>query len=81
MGIKFRRAVYQVKDKSGRLKAKSLSIPTEAVTGEEHTGALDYLVLSDPQGQIPESILYQWLEEIIEPLRLKWLEEKRKEVE
>jgi len=81
MGVKFRRAVYEFKGRSGA-RSKALSIPPETVTENEHTGAIDYLVLSDPRGQIPEEVLHQWLEEVIEPLRIRWLEEnKKKEVQ
>ncbi len=62
MGIKARRKVYQIG------KSKALSIPHELNTGEEHTMAADFLILSDPTGKISPELLYQWLQEIEEKL-------------
>jgi len=78
MGIKFERSVYEAKDpKTGKVRSKALSIPPEINSGEVHTGAADTLVLSDPTGRIPPEVLHQWLEENIEPLRFRWLEEQK----
>jgi len=74
MGIKFRRSVYKSRDpRTGRVKSAALSIPPEVNAAEEHTGAADALILSDPTGRIPEEILHEWLERHIEPLRFEYL--------
>lgn len=61
MGIAARKRVYRL----GRTKA--LVIPYETMTGKEHTMAQDYLILSDPRGKIPEYILHEILEKVVEP--------------
>lgn len=65
MGIAARRKVYRIG------KSKALNIPYEIVVGCEHTMAGDYIILSDPRGRIPENILHEILEKIVEPELIK----------
>jgi len=58
MGFTARRAIYKIH------RSKALGIPSETRTGNEHTMAMDALILSDPMGEVPEEILYSWLENI-----------------
>lgn len=77
MGLVARRKVLIQKDKHGRVKSKSLSIPLEIETGVEHTMAADALILSDPTGVLTKEELSEMLD-LIEPIY--WRKKLKKEI-
>lgn len=56
--------------------SKAMRIFKSLNTVEEPTAVAENLMLVDPMGEVPETVLASWLAEI-EDRRLEWIKEKR----
>jgi len=74
MGVKDRRANI----KHGQY-SRALVLPAAIEKGDESTLAADRLILVDPRGEISETDLLRFLEEIIEPQFWSWFAKRTEE--